>query len=974
MDSKQEEFQKKVVQQQNSEDNRNMERLALFIYSIHHICILGTALVHHDTWSGWAPAVIVTLFLASWIVYIRKYQDMHRRIAQYSIMVLASLTIFSVHAQSIEENLLQFASIVIVMGVAGFSDYIYIALSYLAINVGYHLFVGGTVHISSLSDAYHLMIPIANTLLIIVMVFFWVNKRKVSASAMMRVISELKRAERSKDDFMANVSHEIRTPINTINGMSDILLQETEPSKMLEEIQAIQVAGNSLMGVVSDILDFTELQSGRVEVVNEPYNITSTVNDIINMTNGSKSRKQLEFIVDVDANIPKSLMGDEKKIRRVILNLLNNAFKFTNDGGVQLSVGFRRESYGINLLITVKDTGIGMDQKSVENLFSSYNQVDTGRTRKKGGIGLGLAISNSIVRAMGGVMSVKSQLGNGTTMCVAIPQKVIDDRPIVHIENPETIKILTYVDVERFAMSDVRDSYNNTLKNMALGLGVSWHNCRNLAEVKRRLEREDYTHLFLAMSEYQSDLEYFDELAKNMCVAVLFDRNDERKILNPNILQLYKPLCILSVMSVINGHRSIYEINRITHVKSFLAPGVEVLVVDDNLMNIRVVEGLLSKYEIHVTRALSGYEALEKIYDKKYDIIFMDHMMPEMDGIETMHRIRELGGSYCSTVPIVALTANAISGAREMLLAEGFNDFQEKPVEMSSLERLLLRTLPPERIVELDPEEAKEEESIINAAVENSLSMQNPRQDTGISGNVTVKDVEDFQGSRRENLQGGSTPEEAEMAEEMSEPEFRVGDLDVETGMLYCGGRELYLNILREYAQKRQENYEPIQELFEQQDWKNYIIAVHAIKSSMYTIGAVPLSEMAKKLEMEGKAGNYEYILKNHGDMVQEYKRVIAEIAECPFVEVPAWEQGHVDKPDLSDSQFDEKAIAFENAMYALDGSLMLQIVEELSGYSYHGQDMGQELAAVYHKVEMSDYMSAVETLVKIKTKMRSKG
>lgn len=953
MDPKREEFQKKVVQQQNSEENRNMERLILLVYSFHHICILGTALVHHDTWSGWAPAVMVTFFFASWIIYICKHHDMHWRIALYTIMVLANLTIFSIHEQSIEENLLQFTSIVVIMGVVGFADYIYIALSYLAINVGYHLFVGRTVHLSSPSDVYHLMIPVANTLLIIALVFFWVNRRKASASVMMNVISELRRAERSKDDFMANVSHEIRTPINTINGMSVILLAETEPTRMLEEIRAIQVAGNSLMGVVSDILDFTELQSGKVEVVNEPYNITSTINDIINMTNGSKNLKQLEFIVDVDANIPKYLMGDEKKIRRVILNLLNNAFKFTNDGSVQLSVGFRRESYGINLLITVKDTGIGMDQKSMENLFSSYNQVDAGRTRKKGGIGLGLAISNSIVRAMGGVMSVRSRLGSGTVWCVAIPQKIIDERPIVCIENPEKIKILTYVDVERFAMSDVRDAYNSTLKNMAQGLGVSWHNCRNLAEVKRRLEREDYTHLFLAMPEYQSDLEYYNELAKTMCVAVLYDRNDENRILDPNILRLYKPLCILSVMSVINGHRSVYEINRIAHAKSFLAPGVEALVVDDNLMNIRVMEGLLGKYQIHVTRALSGYEALEKIFDIKYDVIFMDHMMPEMDGIETMHRIRKLGGSYCSTVPIVALTANAISGAREMLLSEGFDDFQEKPVELSSLERLLLRILPPERIVELDPEE-ETEESVINAAVENSISTQNFGREADAAGREIAQCLADSEG-------------------EDSESEFRVGDLDVETGMMYCGGRDLYLDILREYARKGSQNYEPIQELFEQQDWKNYIIAVHAIKSSMHTIGAVPLSEMAKKLEMEGKAGNYEYILSHHEDMVWEYKRVIAEIEGCPYVEVSPQEQEQVDKPDLSDSLFNEKTIAFENAMYALDDSLMLQIVKELSEYSYHGVDMGKELVEVYHKVEMSDYMSAAETLAGIKARMQNK-
>lgn len=945
MDSKNQELQQKM-QQPNWADNRKMERLALLLYSVHHICILATALIHQETWGSMDPAVVVTLFLASWIIYICRFQDMHARVAQYSIMLLINFTIYSIHAHSLESVLLQFCAIVVVLGVIGFFDYIYIALGFLAINLVYHIFIGRTVTFDSFTDGYYLTIQVGNVLLIITLVFLGVRMRRSGAKTMMEVIAELKRAERSKDDFMANVSHEIRTPINTISGMSNILLQEKEPAKMLEEIQAIQGAGNSLMGVVSDILDFTELQSGKVEIVAEPYNITSTVNDIINMVNGSKKQKQVEFIVDVDANLPQGLIGDEKKIRRVIMNLLSNAFKFTNDGGVQLTIGFRRESYGINLLISVKDTGIGMEQKSVENLFSSYNQVDTGRTRKKGGIGLGLAISNAIVRGMGGVMSVRSQLGNGTTVSAAIPQKVTDDRPIVHVDNAQAVQILTYVDVERFAMSDVRDFYNNTLRHIASGMNVSMHICRNLAEVKRRIARDTYTHLFLAMPEYQADAAYFNELATKMCVTVLYDRNDERRISSPDVLRIYKPLCILSAVSVINGHRNVYEINRMARVKSFVAEEVEILVVDDNLMNIRVMEGLLGNYQIHVSRALSGYEALEKIYDRKYDLIFMDHMMPEMDGIETMHRIRKLGSNYCETVPIVALTANAISGAREMLLAEGFNDFLEKPVEISALERMLLKTIRPEKIHAVEVENDSQDTSIIYAAADAS------------------------DGVPAETKRSLATAEQTGDAT----AQICVGDLDVASGICYCGGEELYRSILQEYVRKDAENYAPIEKLYQKQDWKNYIIAVHAIKSSMKTIGAMPLSEMAKKLEAEGKNANYDYIHAHHAQMIAEYQRVLTEIAHTLGTTEESAAAERIEKPKLQDAIFDEKAIAFENAMYALDAEAMLAIVEDLGTYSYDGIDMKQELASVHHKVEMSDYMSASETLIRIKAKLQNKG
>jgi HPt (histidine-containing phosphotransfer) domain-containing protein len=309
----------------------------------------------------------------------------------------------------------------------------------------------------------------------------------------------------------------------------------------------------------------------------------------------------------------------------------------------------------------------------------------------------------------------------------------------------------------------------------------------------------------------------------------------------------------------------------------------------------------------------------------------MDHMMPEMDGIETFHRIREKGGSYYTSVPIVALTANAIAGAREMFLEEGFNDFVEKPVDISVLERVLQRNLPDGKLDMVE----------VNAALPEDTA-EEPREQA-----IEVRP--------------GSS--------------FIISDLDVESGQTYCGGREAYLEILKEYARKGEENWTPIEELYEKQDWKNYTISVHAVKSSMLAIGAKHLSELAKKLEAAGKADNISYIRENHAAMIEEFRRVIGEITKSGFVDagdVTVEETG--DLPVLTDEEFEQKAIEFEDAMYEFDGMKMSSIAKELSGCVYHGTALKEPLAGVFHKIEMSDYMAAVEVVLKLKDKLKNDG
>ncbi len=904
---------KKNVESQ--EIKESLERFTLIMYSLYHVRILVASI--YKGWEAWCSAVVLAAFAAGWIVSLFRRENKHFQAGFGVTMIMISELIFAMHAESLELVFVSFLCIVIVTGLYGYTDILSIPLLTFVIMVLYHIFVLGSFADYRAVDILSSALSIISMLLAIWVIIYWARRGNETYRKLLRVIRELQTAERSKDDFLANVSHEIRTPINTISGMSEILLQEEEPVRLKEDIQMIQLAGRNLMRVVSDILDFSELQAGELEIVEEAYDVTSCVNDLVNMCNAIKADKNLELIVDLDCGIPRSLLGDEKKIRRVIMNLVSNAIKFTNEGGVSISIAFRREYYGINLIVTVSDTGIGMEQKSLEKLFTTYNQVDTSRRRQNGGVGLGLAISQVIVHNMGGVIKVKSRIKKGTVIKVTIPQKILDEQPIAKFDYPDSVRMVCYMDMEQFETRNVRDTYMEMSRHMIAQLGVYGRVSRNLPELKRRMEQEGFSHVFIGLHEYEQDPEYFTMLAGRTHVIVALDRGQEKKLKSGELLCMYTPFYILPIISVLNATTDTGKADITGGKRNFVAPKVHVLVVDDNLMNIRVIESLLAKYQIRVTSALSGEDGLEKIKERCYDFVFMDHMMPEMDGVETLHRIREIGGKYCETVPIVALTANAIAGVRKMLIAEGFSDFLEKPVECSALERLLLRILPEEKI-------------------------------------ETVKEAQ---------------ADTAEKTEKLS-----IGDLDVAQGMVYCGGKEKYIGILKEFAAKGEENFKPLEALFERQDWRNYVISVHAVKSSMLTIGAKALSEMAKALESEGKKENISYILAHHEEMIKEYRRVIEVITASPFVAgEERKETKPFDLPELTEEEFESYAIAFEDAMYGLDGSKMLEIIDSLEKYMYHGTVLKLQLVPIRHKVEMSDLMSAVEALLQLRDRLKNK-
>lgn len=916
---------------QRKQDQRGIERMVTIFYSLYtiNLCI---GMIREDA-RAWLPIVMIAMGLVSWGIFLSGYKTFKIRAAITSVLIQMTVILCAANTDKLSEIAPTFMVLMVLVALYGQIKLLGLPLVSMVFIIFYHGIITDTFMEQS-GEALILMASQAgNVICLEIILYIWLKNRDEAAKQIDKVIDTLIEAEQSKDDFLANVSHEIRTPVNTICGMSEMALREHDLNKMHDEVLDIRDAGHNLMALVNDILDFAQLQQEKMDIEEEAYNITSTMNDIINMAMARKGDKQIELIVDCDANIPCVLLGDEKKIRRVIMNMVDNAIKFTNEGGVIIDIHARREEYGINLCVSVKDTGSGIAEDSLEEIFESFSQVDTRRNRQEGGVGLGLAISRALIQKMGGTITVQSRVGKGSAFRFVVPQKVLDDNKIGQVINRHELNIAAYFDMEQFDMMAIRDEYSGLIMHMVQQLQVKCHVCRNLAELKRRNRLEAFSHIFISLEEYQEDEAYFDELTNHTKVIIVLERFNEKYVSNQDIIRLYKPFYILPVVSILNGNAGSGGGKQAVRMAKFTAPNAHVLVVDDNRMNIRVVEGLLKEYQIKVTYATSGQEALKTIEKMCFDFVFMDHMMPEMDGIETMHRIRDKVGHYYQKVPIIALTANAVPGNREMFLEEGFNDFVAKPLEMSVLERVLRRNLPEEKLV-----------------------FQTNREQQPVT----------------QQSEGSSDKEES----------LHIGDLDVEQGLLYCGGRQAYLEILERCLEEGAKERELLDKLYEKQDWKNYTIRVHGLKSTMNSIGAIPLFEMAKKLEMAGKSKDIDYILKEHKDMIGEYIRVMEELAQCPLLHPdlqgagvqtsPEVQSDFPDLPELKEDMFDGLLVELEDAMYALDGEQMLSVLSQMEEYQYCRTPLKDKLTPVRKKVEMSDYMSAVDLVSKIREELKN--
>ena len=944
---------------------RKLEHSVLIIYSLFSLATFTSGLLLH--WNIFVKEYYVAATVVPWIVYGRKMWNYESRAKFLALLSWINLFVYAMFSDSFASVSCTMFTITVLMGVFCIQEVVYLGVAVSTVIIVMHIFVLRTYEINSASDFIRLLFHVISAYVISLVTLIVIRARIETSERLMGNIRELQSVEQSKDDFLVNVSHEIRTPINAVCGMSEAILQENLPANVRSDIIDIQTAGRNLLATVSNILDFSELESGKMELVEESYNITSTITDIINMALTLENGKRIELIVDCDANLPNNLLGDEQKLRRIVLNLLDNAIKFTKEGGIILRISSREEEYGINLNISVRDSGIGMSQADTEKIFNSFSQLDSKRNREEGGVGLGLSITQALVRSMGGFLSMESKLKVGTEFRFTIPQKVLDETPIVSIKNKSHLFAACYINMDKYNYSVVREGYEQSIRHMTEQLEIMFRFCKNLPELKRRIEIENYSHVFIGWEEYCEDRDFFEQLAKDLTVVLILDYGQETRI-GSNMLRIYKPFTVLSIAAVFNGQRVIQRENPHADLHHrFVAPDAKVLVVDDNAMNLKVMARLLLPYQIKVVTALGGKEALGMLDSMDCDFVFLDHMMPEMDGVETLHKIRQKPGAYFQSLPVIAFTANAIGGAREMFMEEGFDDFIAKPIELSVLERMLRRYVPAQKQIAVEPGIGKSKSG--NASGD-GLQASGMGQTVPGQGSAADAGVAPAQGAQSE-ADGLNALEQA--------------GINVKLGFSYCGDKEGFRDIAQMYHTQGAGRNSQLEQLYKEENWKDYAIAVHALKSNSKGIGAEALAELALNLEMAGKENRADYILEHHEELIEKHNELLHALADNPFIypdgyRDPASEGDEASQSEVKNGTADKSA-AEETPQEADAGSLKKQIdlikekidnyeseglndiLEQLSKYRYHDIDLKEMAHEIKSRTDEFDFLGAFDIL-----------
>ena len=624
---------------------------------------------------------------------------------------------------------------------------------------------------------------------------------KVAKSAEMKQMTAaaLKIAEH-QSDFLANVSHEMRTPLNAVIGTAEIALRRDMNDEMREYLHQIKSSAHHLLMIINDILDFSKIETGEMAIVPVDYEPLSLINDVAGIVNNQIGSKNIEFTIDVQPDLPPTLKGDNVRIQQILINLLNNAVKFTKSGNVSLKVSTRPVSdENVMLIMSVSDTGCGIAEENIGRLFKMFRQIDSKRNRNVEGTGLGLAISKKLLGLMDGTISVESEVGKGSCFTFEVPQEIVG----------ECRSEIPLAPVGTAACLLIANQYlRKNIESTVVELGIKPVTTDELTQYDKAFIIADY--------ELINEIKPLLSQHKNV-KCILIDRYDSTESTDePNITILRKPVYSLALSAAMGISEKYTRNDDGDSDISFTAPEAYVLIVDDNEINLAVAQGVIEPLGMQVDTATSGAECIEKVRNFHYDIVFMDHMMPEMDGVETTHIIKERFPSYAN-VPIIALTANVAGGARDMLLREGMSDFIGKPISLRTITSKIRRWLPAEKIIPVKKTEVTEKPQSI-------------------------------------------LPD--------------IPELDLKGAMTLMGNEKLLLSVIEQYYRSIDKNIAKINASYENGNIELLTIEFHSLKSTSKQIGANHLSALAKGLEYAGKENDIDFISENIDKFLDEYKEM----------------------------------------------------------------------------------------------------
>ncbi len=797
--------------------------MMLLTYTIFSVILVAEIFVMD--WEKWMTFLILGGVLLSWYIYFSNIGSGRMRLWVCSLLMMATFFYYGTHDTSTFDLAVVICVVMFLYTMTGIHSLVtlcqftyYITMAYEIINLA-----AGGMKFDSLT--------LTRTLLHVAVVTMtaWIsrtiiNKWQEVLGHSKEEITKLNESTGRLNDFIANVSHEIRTPINTILGLCNIEISKETDRDRKNDLVAIEEAGKRIGEQISNILDFSEIDRNDVAVNYEDYMLSSVFNDLVSEIEPHR-KKNIELIIDVEPSIPSVMNTDVDKLKKILWHLIINGIKFTNEGGVYVHVSSVSQVYGINLIIEVKDTGIGMDEHQLEMIYDDFYKADSGRDRTTGGLGLGMMIVHGFVKSLGGFMIIESSTGEGTSVRVSIPNRIIVPNPCMSVKDRESISLGAYLHFEKYSNPHVREFYDSMVRNIVTGLKVSMHRVDNLGSLRALVDNKKLTHLFAGPEEYNSAVEYMESLASDVLVTVVANPEELNRPTASKVRVMPKPFYCFPVVGILNSKPGddVFEEGAVSFT------GARALIVDDEPMNLIVSSGMLRRYGMIVTTCESGQEAIDLCRQNEYDVIFMDHMMPVMDGVEAMRRIRSEQTRSKIITPVIAFTANAVSSAREMFRQAGFDGFVAKPVDMVELERVLKRVLPPALVV--------------------ANSNQPPKED---HSGIAPDDIFD---------------------------RLKAIGVDTDTGMYYSqNDAEFYKTLLNQYAQESTAKKKTMEESLALGNLGDYAIQVHSIKSTSKMIGEMNLSEMAKELEEAAKRGDRAFVDKSHDAMLAVYERLLDAI------------------------------------------------------------------------------------------------
>ncbi len=805
-------------------------------------------------WEFWMVILIIAGCFSVWTLHIARIGSDNFYENLCTGLLLTEFFFFSVHETSLFDIPAVACILILALFMLNKQWILHVVAALYVLGLLYHTLILHTI--SAPQDAFRLGLGAMVTLGGAALARYWIKRRNVQRKWYERVFSELETAGKQNAVFLSNVSHELRTPINMVIGISDVALGKELPPEIRTDMTSIKMAGKRLSNQINNMLDYTEIVEGTLTPAKEEYMITSVLNDVITMTALQTNRQHLELVFDIDPKVPAKLVGDAEKISHVFKILVENAIKFTEEGGVNVRIGYRWETYGVNLIVDIRDTGIGMTDSQLAQMYDVFYQADSGSSRFAGGLGLGLPIAQGLLNAMGGFIRFDSTGQQGLSAHIVIPQGVVDERPCIMLNHAEQFHIACYFKPEKYSCDEVREYYDGLIWNLMEGLGIRGYQVHNFEGLLKVQRSYPLTHVFIVQSVYLENPDYYENLADTLRVVVIAERefNLSRE---SKLLIIHKPFSALSVANLLSGEigeRGFAEAQAAGR-KPFTCVGVRALAVDDEEMNLVVAKGVLGSYGIEVDTCLSGREAIEQCSSASYDIIFLDHMMPGFDGVETLKKIREIQDGAYQDLPVIALTANTVSGAREMFRSEGFTEFVPKPIERTILERVLRKVLP-------------------KSCIQYSVKPQ-----TAPALDAAAEPAEQEEAKPAAAGEAPAVLPEAEGAAASFDRLAQAG-VNVELGLDYCGGEEsFYQEMLRMFCAQGGEKRAEIISLYESGNWPDYAVKVHALKSTSLTIGAEALSAQAKELELAGKRGDTDYIREHHPALLCAYEELCAHIA-----------------------------------------------------------------------------------------------